>query len=352
MKMPSEAYELPRDKREKLDRAKRLEWITIFFMLTIIAVMSLTMGASQTMKAMWTEDLLSLVPPIAFLVGARYMRKPPDNLFPYGYRRAVMIAFLTAAMALLGFGIYIFIDSVLKLVMAEAPTIQTVGLFGRRVWLGWLMIAALLYSIIPPVVLGRMKLPLARELHEKALQTDANINKGDWLAGLGGVLGILGIAFGYWWADSVAAGLISFEILKDGYSNLRNSIAQLMNQRPTDVEGKEKDPVPDKVQHELERLDWVAQARVRLREDGDVLTGEAFVVPRDESNLLERLVQARDVAHSLDWRLYDVNIVPVRSLEQICRRLQTLTYRALPTCHRSVARPQRAIRRPPKPAEW
>jgi hypothetical protein len=52
------------------------------------------------------------------------------------------------------------------------------------VWLGWLMIAALVYSGIPPFILGRMKLPLARELHEKALQTDADINKGDWLAGL------------------------------------------------------------------------------------------------------------------------------------------------------------------------
>src|SRR3954447_16279876 len=102
MKMPGEPYRLPPDKKEKLERAKRLEWITIFFMLTIIAVISLTMGASQTMKAMWAEDVLSLVPPIAFLVGARYFSKPPDDQFPYGYRRAVMIAFLAAALTLLG----------------------------------------------------------------------------------------------------------------------------------------------------------------------------------------------------------------------------------------------------------
>jgi hypothetical protein len=73
--------------------------------------------------------------------------------------------------------------------------------------------------------------------------------------------------------------------------------------------------MPDKVQEELERLDWVEKARVRLREDGDVLTGEAFVVPRDERNLLDRLKQAGDLANSLDWRLHDVNIVAVRSIE-------------------------------------
>src|SRR5919199_6794566 len=226
MKMPGEAYRLPPDKKEKLQRAKRLEWVTILFMLTIIAAISLTMGASQTMKAMWTEDVLSLVPPVAFLFSTRYFDRPPDDKFLYGYRRAVMIAFLCAAVALAGFGLYIFLDSVVKLLMAEHPTIQTIGVGGRRVWLGWLMIAALVYSVIPPLILGRMKLPLARDLHEKALQTDADINKGDWLAGLAGVLGLLGVAYGYWWADSVAAGFISLEIIRDGYGDLRNSVAQ------------------------------------------------------------------------------------------------------------------------------
>jgi divalent metal cation (Fe/Co/Zn/Cd) transporter len=225
-----------------------------------------------------------------------------------------MIAFLAAAVALVGFGLYILIDSASTLVFVEPPSIQTIEIFGRRVWLGWLMIAALFYSVIPPFILGRMKLPLAEELHQKALQTDANMNKGDWLAGAAGILGITGVAFGYWWADAVGAIIISVEILRDGFSDLKHSVAQLMNKRPSDVEGK-PDSTPDKVQHELERLDWVQQARVRLREDGDVLTGEAFIVPADEADLLNRLHTAYDVANGVDWRLHDVNIVPVRSLD-------------------------------------
>src|SRR5215211_7163698 len=199
MKFPGEPYRLPEDKQQAMKRVKRLEWITLAFMISIIAVIGITMGSSEAMKAVWIEDVLSLIPPVAFLIGTRYFDRPPDAEFPYGYRRAVMIAFLAAAVALLGFGLYIFIDSVVKLLMAEAPTIQTVELFGHRVWLGWLMIAALVYSVIPPLILGRMKLPLATELHDKALHTDANINKGDWLAGIAGVFGILGIAYGYWW---------------------------------------------------------------------------------------------------------------------------------------------------------
>jgi hypothetical protein len=89
---------------------------------------------------------------------------------------------------------------------------------------------------------------------------------------------------------------------EDGWQNLRNSVAQLMNKRPSDIETQEKDPVLDKVQEALERLDWVERARVRLREDGDVLTGEAFLVLRDGRNghdLLDRLDQAQEVAHAV-----------------------------------------------------
>jgi cation diffusion facilitator family transporter len=305
-------YELPDDKERALRRAIRLEWTSIGFLLSIVVLMWMVMGSSQTMKAMWVEDTLSLVPSISFLVGAALRNKPPDEAFPYGYRRAVLVGFMCGAVALFGFGVYIFLDSVFKLIKAEHPSVPTTTIFGHTVWLGWIMMAVLIYSVIPPLVLGRMKLPLSTELHDKALHVSAVLNKGDWLSGIAGVAGMLGIAYGLWWADGAAAAFISIEIVKDGYENLRNSVAQLMNKRPTQVDNKEKDPVVDKVQEALERLDWVKQARVRLREDGDVLSGEAFVIPESEDHLLEHLDEATRLAAEQDWRLHDINIVPVR----------------------------------------
>lgn len=187
----------------------------------------------------------------------------------------------------------------------------------HRVWLGWLMVAALAYSVVPPLILGRMKFRLAWQLHDKALYTDGKIDKGDWLSGLARVGGGVGIAYGYWWADAAAAGVIAVEVVHDGYASLRNSVAQIMNHRPTDVGGREKDPTADRVRAALEGLAWVAAARVRLREDGDVLTGEAFVAPRDEADLLARLAEAAAAIHRIDWRLHDVNVVPVRSLDAV-----------------------------------
>lgn len=55
--------------------------------------------------------------------------------------------------------------------------------------------------------------------------------------------------------------------------------------------------------------------RVRLREDGDVLTGEAFVAPRDEGELMGRVAEASELVNSYEWRLHDVNVVLVSSIE-------------------------------------
>jgi len=306
--------QIPEDKKRSLERARRLEIWSIGFLISIVLLLGLVMGSSQAMKAMWVEDTISLIPSLAVLVGIYLRGWAPNGRFPYGYRRGVQIGFLTAAVALFGFGLYLLVNSVYSLLIGHLPTIQTIEIFGTRVWLGWLMIAALAYSVVPPYVLGKMKRPLADELHDKTLYTSASIDKGDWLAGLAGIAGIVGIALGYWWADSAAAAVISVEIVKDGASNLKNSVQQLMNMHPTDVAGKTKDPVNDRIVETIKALPWIAASRVRLREDGDILAGEALVVPRDPEIKIRDLEDVKARIRELDWRLQDFNIVPVPSL--------------------------------------
>lgn len=307
-------YCLPADKEAKLHQAQRLEWITIAFMLSIILVMYLAKGSSQAMQTAWAEDILTLVPPIAFLTAMHFRSKPPNQQFPYGYRRAISIAFLCTALALSAFGVLLLGEAGMMLLRQEHVTIQTVELFGRQVWSGWLMLPVLTYSAIPPFVLGRMKLPLARELHEKVLRADAEMNKADWLTALAGIAGIIAISLGWEWADTVAAGIISFGIIKEGFANLKDSVLDLVDEFPTTMDGSKPDPTAEKLQYELEQLDWVAAVTVGLREEGDVLTGEVYVVPQDENNLLDKLQEAQDLITSFNWRLYDVVVTPVRTL--------------------------------------
>jgi len=305
---------LPDDKKAAVGRARRLEVWSLASLVVIVAVVGFAMGSSQAMKAMWIEDTLSLIPTTAVLVGIYFRGWEPNDRFPYGYRRSVQIGFLAAAVTLLGFGTYLLGSSIYELISAHHPTIQTIEIGGYRIWLGWIMVVALIFAAIPPAILGHMKKPLAEELHDKTLYTSATIDKGDWMSSLAGIIGIVGIAYGYWWLDAAAAIFISGEIIMDGIENLINSVQQIMNMRPTDVRHKEKDPVCDRVREAISSLPWVKDSQIRLREEGDVLFGEAFIVPSDEADLLTRLGEAGEKVKKLDWRIQDFNIVPVRSL--------------------------------------
>jgi hypothetical protein len=72
-------HELPPNKHQLLQKAVRLEWLTIAYLLSAVAVLYVTLGNSQAMKAAWAEDILSLLPPIAFLIAARVRRRSPTR---------------------------------------------------------------------------------------------------------------------------------------------------------------------------------------------------------------------------------------------------------------------------------
>lgn len=315
---PRAQYELPPAKEAKLKRAAHLEWITIGFLISITIVMYLTMGSSQAMKAAWIEDVLSLIPPIVFLIAVRVRKKAPDERFPYGYHRVVILSFLVAAVSILILGLYLIYDAAHALITRQHPTIGHFTLFGYtwEIWAGWVMIAALIYSMVPPIVLGRMKLPLASELHEKTLHADAAMNKADWLTSGAAILGILGISLGFWWADSVAAGVIAIDVLKDGVTNVKNAIADLMDHRPTSVDSGEPLPVGEHVRAYCLSHAGVRDAQVRLREEGHLFSGEVFVVPSDlpesPAKWLEDLATG---ASGLDDRLHDLTVTLIENEE-------------------------------------
>ncbi len=310
-----QGYELPPDRAQLHRKAVRLEWITIVYLLTAIGAIYVTLGASQAMKAAWFEDILSLVPAIAFLIGSRFRRRRPNSRFPYGYHRVMSISYLVASLALFLMGLFILYDSVSQLLSFEHPPIGVVQPFGDPVWLGWLMLPALAWSALPAVFLGRAKIPLARGLHDKVLYADAEMNKADWMTAGAAMVGVIGIGFGLWWADGAAATFISLDIASDGFKNLKRAVSDLMDGRPALVDGSAIDPIVARVETELNKRSWVKEASVRLRESGHVFFGEALIVPSSQDDLADKIQRTRAELLELDWRLYDIAISPVDSME-------------------------------------
>jgi cation diffusion facilitator family transporter len=258
-------------------KGRRLEYWTLAWVATVIPLMFVVMGSSQAMKTVWIEDMLGFVPPLVFLLSARLERKAPTATFHYGFDRANGVAFAVSAVALALMGVYLLFEAAMTLLMKEHPTVGTMRAFGRDIWMGWPMIAVLLWSSIPSMILGHLKLPVARAINDKVLHTDADMQKADWMTGVAAIGGVIGIGFGLWWADAAAAGLISFGILKDGITGVRAATAELIDGAPRKLD---KDEVSDEAQElkdELERL--FPGARVRLRETGRVIHAQVTARP-------------------------------------------------------------------------
>jgi cation diffusion facilitator family transporter len=312
---PFRRFELPEELLPRQRKAVRLEWLTLAYMFTAVVLLALTLGQSQAMKAAWIEDLLSLLPPTAFLIASSIRNRDPTAKFPWGFHRSISIAYVFAALALLVMGAYVFFDSAVKLVTAEHPPIGVIQLFGEEIWLGWVMIAALVYSGLPAVFLGRAKRKLADDLHDKVLYADAQMNKADWMTVSAAIVGVLGIGVGLWWADAVAAIFISLDIIHDGWKNVRAAVHDLMDARPRRHDAREFHPIVERINEELSKVDWIEEGATRLREEGHVFTGEVLVVPKTEERLVERLEKLAEHLLSLEWKVYDIVVVPVREID-------------------------------------
>jgi divalent metal cation (Fe/Co/Zn/Cd) transporter len=202
-------------------------------------------------------------------------------------------------------GILLLFEASMTLIKQEHATVGPITLFGQEIWSGWLMIAALAYSIVPPVILGRIKLPIAERLQDKVLHTDAMMQKADWMTGAAGIAGVLGLGLGYWWADALAAGIISLSILQDGIKALRSATAELVDGAPRELDS-------DKIAADATKLKRALHERypgaeVRLRETGRFIDAQVVgVEPEAQVDLSALWPGEADRA----WRLVQLSFVP------------------------------------------
>lgn len=306
---------LPDEQVQARRSAIRWEIFTIVYTSITIAVIALVVGESQAMRTAWIEDMLSLIPQIAFLTALIFVRRRPTKKHPYGLHRAMGVGHLVAGVALLAVGLNLAVEAVTGLIAAEHPTIGTVQVFGQTIWLGWLMVGVMAVVIIGPVFFyGPAKSKLAPVLHNKLLYADADMAKADWQTTVASIVGVLGVGVGLWWLDGAAALFISLGIIWDGFRNTKTAVVDLMDQRARTYDSAHPHPLAADAVSYLRSRPWVAQAGVRMRDEGQVFHIEAFVVPHRRKVPLEDLTTAAEGIADIDWKMQDVVVIPVERL--------------------------------------
>ncbi|QCV94080.1 cation diffusion facilitator family transporter [Acidipropionibacterium acidipropionici] len=306
---------LPNEPSRALRSAIRLERVTIVSQVVITVLVAVVAGQSQAMKAAWIDDMLALLPPVAFLIAARRIRRPPDVDHPYGYHRSIGVAHLVAGSALFAMGAYLAIDSAMALVKVERPPIGIMVIGGWQIWAGWVMVLVIGVTNVTPAVLGHYKMKLAEPLHDKVLYADAKMSRADWTSALATIVGVLGVGLGWWWADSAAAIVVSTSILRDGVSNIRSAVSGLTDRRARSYDDRQPHPLIERIDAELASTGWIDHAVSRVRDEGHLFHVEAFVVPAEGRPVTaDRCADLVDRLRALDWKVHDVVIAPLPEL--------------------------------------
>ncbi len=295
--------------KEIIDRARKLEWWTLLYTAIITSLIYAIMGDSPAMRSAWIEDLLGAIPPVTFLITTKVRQWRPNEHFPYGYERVTSFGFLVSALTFLFMGLYLFVDNFQKLVALKHTTIGMKEFFGIDVWLGWWALPVLFISAVIPVILGRMKYKLADPIHSKILFTDAKMNVSDWSTAAATMVGIAGVGIGLWWSDIVAALLVSVSVTRDGWSQTKDAFAELMDSAPKNLKGDYID-LPDKLRTLLLSKKEIVQAKVRMREHGNLILSHAFIKLEDGRTVDENYMKdLAEEARGMNWRMQEVSIV-------------------------------------------
>ncbi|PRB72663.1 cation transporter [Arthrobacter sp. MYb213] len=312
--IPEAGTHLPEEQRQMMRRATKLEWISIGYAACTITAVALVVGNSQAMRTAWIDDMLSVLPQVAFLLSGVYVRRLRRPTHPYGYHRTMSAGHLVAGVALLSVGGVLVYEAVSALVKLEHPTIGTMNVFGHTIWQGWLMIAVMAFFAVPAVILGRLKIKAAKPLHNKLLYADASMAKADWQTNVASIVGVGGIGFGLWWLDSVAALVISAGIIQDGWKNTRSATVDLLDRRATSYDGKDPHPLIPRMEAQLKSFGWIEDCGIRARELGQVMHVEAFIVPISGDVIMTQIQEVKAALEDTDWKAYDVVVTPVLEL--------------------------------------
>jgi cation diffusion facilitator family transporter len=138
-------------------------------------------------------------------IGFRASRKTATTRYPYGYERAEDLAGIGVALVIWASAAFAGAESINKLIH-----------HGSTQHLGW-GIGAAAAGILGNQLVARYKLVVGRRIQSATMTADAKHSWLDALSSAGAMLGLIGVGFGWPWADAVAGLLVTGFICHVGW---------------------------------------------------------------------------------------------------------------------------------------
>lgn len=154
---------------------------------------------------------------LVVFAGFWFSKKEPSETHPYGYERAEDIAGLGIAVVIFASAIFAAYESYQKLISDRGTT---------DVYLG--MLAAIV-GMVGNLAVSRYKRHVAQQIHSLTMEAEANHSWLDTVSSFGALVGLVGVALGYRWADPIAGFAVTIFILHVFWEVNREIIHHLMD---------------------------------------------------------------------------------------------------------------------------
>lgn len=160
---------------------------------------------------------------VLVFIGFRASRKLPSERYPYGYERAEDLAGIGVALVIWGSAVVAGFESVSKLLR-----------HGSTGYLGW-GIGAAVVGVVGNQLVARYKLVVGTRIRSETMVSDAKHSWLDALSSGGAVLGLIGVALGWGWADAVAGIVVTGFICHVGWEVTGNIAHRLLDGVDPDI---------------------------------------------------------------------------------------------------------------------
>jgi len=211
----------PHAEREREHRAAANRAVTVSAIgLAVTGAIELAIALVTGSVALLGDALhnLSDVPTsLVIFLGFWISKKQPSDSYPYGYERAEDIAGLGVAAVIFASAVFAGYQSYEKLISDRGTTDIGVG-----------MVAAII-GMAGNLAVSRYKARVARQINSITMHAEANHSWLDTVSSFGALVGLIGVAFGYRWADPIAGFAVTLFILHVGWEVTSEIVHHLMD---------------------------------------------------------------------------------------------------------------------------
>ncbi|MDE2282883.1 MAG: cation transporter [Actinomycetales bacterium] len=163
------------------------------------------------------HNLADVSTSLVVFLGLRVSRRPASASHPFGWERAEDVAGLGVALA-------IWVSAA----FAAYLSVHKLFIHGTTTDVGWGIVAAAV-GVLGNQVVARYKLRVGRRIQSATLVADAQHSWLDALSSAGAMIGLIGVAVGWSWADAVAGLLVTGFICHVGYEVTSELVRHLMD---------------------------------------------------------------------------------------------------------------------------